>query len=258
MVKTVFVGNIAFEASEDEVKQIFSSAGDVIKFNLVRDHETGKPKGYGFVEYHNEASALLAMRTLNGRELRGRNLRVSYADADKPDEVTVKADGTVTSAETLNKEKVTDMLSHLKELAVSDRNLFKSYLQENPKLAYAIITGLYSQGLIRQLIPELQEFLSRVQLPVIADQQPPETPSFAPPQAQHPVHQLPHHLLIQQQPQQATAPPQLPVLSHLPPDQYHDIVQRLLAATPEQIQQMTEQQRQLHAQLQAFHGARPV
>merc|ERR1712180_486246 len=80
--RSVFVGNIPYEASDDELKDIFGQAGPVLSFRLVYDRETGKPKGYGFCEYQDQETALSAMRNLNQRELHGRNLRVDHATRD--------------------------------------------------------------------------------------------------------------------------------------------------------------------------------
>ncbi|CAH0517413.1 unnamed protein product [Peronospora belbahrii] len=78
--RSVFVGNIPYDVTEEMLKEIFSEAGSVVNFRLVTDRETGKPKGYGFCEYADGATALSAMRNLNGYEINGRNLRVDFAD----------------------------------------------------------------------------------------------------------------------------------------------------------------------------------
>jgi len=80
--RSVFVGNIPYEATEEQLKDIFSEVGVVVSFRLVYDRESGKPKGYGFCEYQDQETALSAMRNLNTRELHGRNLRVDHATRD--------------------------------------------------------------------------------------------------------------------------------------------------------------------------------
>lgn len=82
-VRSVFVGNIPYEATEEQLKDIFSEVGPVVSFRLVYDRETGKPKGYGFCEYKDQDTALSAMRNLNGYELNGRALRVDNAASEK-------------------------------------------------------------------------------------------------------------------------------------------------------------------------------
>jgi RNA recognition motif-containing protein len=76
----VFVGNISFETSETMVWDLFSSVGPVMAVRFVQDKETGKTKGYGFVEFGDPALAEAAVRVLNGRELGGRALRVDFAE----------------------------------------------------------------------------------------------------------------------------------------------------------------------------------
>ena len=76
----VFVGNISFETSEAMVRDLFSSVGPVMAVRFVQDKETGKAKGYGFVEFGDPALAEAAVRVLNGRELGGRALRVDFAE----------------------------------------------------------------------------------------------------------------------------------------------------------------------------------
>jgi len=77
--RSCFVGNIPYEATEDTLYQIFGEVGQVKGLRLVTDKETGKPKGYGFVEYADQSTAQSAIRNLSGREVHGRNLRVDSA-----------------------------------------------------------------------------------------------------------------------------------------------------------------------------------
>jgi len=81
--RSVFVGNIPYEATEEKLKEIFSEVGTVLSFKLVYDRENGKPRGYGFCEYMNPEIALCAMRNLNGYEIGGRTLRVDSACTEK-------------------------------------------------------------------------------------------------------------------------------------------------------------------------------
>jgi hypothetical protein len=74
--RSVFVGNISYKASEDDLTNLFSQAGQVLSFRLISDRETGRSKGYGFCEFSDAAGANQASQTLNGYELHGRELRV--------------------------------------------------------------------------------------------------------------------------------------------------------------------------------------
>ncbi|KAL0301300.1 UNVERIFIED_CONTAM: Cleavage stimulating factor 64 [Sesamum radiatum] len=77
------VGNIPYDATEEQLIQICEEVGPVVSFRLVIDRETGKPKGYGFCEYKDEETALSARRNLQGYEINGRQLRVDFAENDK-------------------------------------------------------------------------------------------------------------------------------------------------------------------------------
>ena len=76
MAQKLYVGNLPFSATSDEVHDLFSQHGEVHSVNLITDRETGRPRGFGFVEMDNAAAAIEA---LNGKELDGRPLTVNEA-----------------------------------------------------------------------------------------------------------------------------------------------------------------------------------
>lgn len=78
--RVVFIGNIPYGVSEEQIVDLFTSAGPVASFRLVYDKETGKPKGFGFLEYNDVDAAATAVRNLNNTELNGRTLRVDYSN----------------------------------------------------------------------------------------------------------------------------------------------------------------------------------
>ncbi|KAK8959265.1 hypothetical protein KSP40_PGU019927 [Platanthera guangdongensis] len=80
---TLEIGNIPYDATEEQLIQICEEVGPVVSFRLVLDKETGRPKGYGFCEYKDEETALSARRNLQGYEINGRQLRVDFAENDK-------------------------------------------------------------------------------------------------------------------------------------------------------------------------------
>ncbi|HEV7632529.1 MAG TPA: RNA-binding protein [Steroidobacteraceae bacterium] len=75
---TIYVGNLPFDATEDQVRALFQPHGDVQSVQLVNDRETGRPRGFGFVDMPAEV-AVLAIEALNGQNLDGRPLRVNPA-----------------------------------------------------------------------------------------------------------------------------------------------------------------------------------
>lgn len=79
----MFVGNLSFEVSRDELIEAFSAAGKVLDAKVPTDRETGRPRGFAFVEFENEESAQKCISLLNGSSLKGRPLRVSEAE-DRP------------------------------------------------------------------------------------------------------------------------------------------------------------------------------
>ena len=74
----IYVGNLPFSATESEVRELFAQHGAVESVSLISDRETGRPRGFGFVEMA-RADATRAIQNLNGRELGGRPLRVNEA-----------------------------------------------------------------------------------------------------------------------------------------------------------------------------------
>jgi RNA recognition motif-containing protein len=73
----IFVGNLSFETTEDDLRDAFEDFGDVEKINLIIDKETGKPKGYGFVMMNNKDEAKDAIHALDGSAFNGRNVTVN-------------------------------------------------------------------------------------------------------------------------------------------------------------------------------------
>jgi RNA recognition motif-containing protein len=78
LVKKIYVGNLAWSATESDLRELFSTVGTVHSAAVVSDRETGRSRGFGFVEM-DDADAEKAIRQLDGRELGGRNLRVNEA-----------------------------------------------------------------------------------------------------------------------------------------------------------------------------------
>ncbi len=75
----LYVGNLSFSTTEDAVRELFSEHGEVVSVALITDRETGRPRGFGFVEYAEEASGRTAIEKLNGTNLDGRDLTVNEA-----------------------------------------------------------------------------------------------------------------------------------------------------------------------------------
>lgn len=158
-MRSVFVGNIPYEATEEKLKDIFSEVGPVISLKLVFDRESGKPKGYGFCEYKDQETALSAMRNLNGYEIGGRALRVDnacteksrmemaallqgpqvdnpYGDPCDPLQAPEIITKTIVS---LPPEQMYELMKQMKTCFQNNPVEARTMLLQNPQLAYALL-----------------------------------------------------------------------------------------------------------------------
>jgi len=81
-LKKIYVGNLPFSATEDEIKDLFGQHGTVHSVALINDRETGRPRGFGFIEVDDDALSAM-IQNLDGKEMDGRALRVNEAQ-DRP------------------------------------------------------------------------------------------------------------------------------------------------------------------------------
>ncbi|KAK4522370.1 hypothetical protein GAYE_SCF01G1895 [Galdieria yellowstonensis] len=178
---TVFVGNIAYNTSEEQLQEILSQIGPILSFRVVYDRETGKPKGYAFCEYPDAEMALSAIRNLNGTELNGRTLRVDLADSDKRElgqsAATMDTGNNNTAAasnmnsgnlnvpggagniqglpnlgakgslEQLSYQQIHEIMLQMKALAIQNPDQVRQLLLANPQLTYALLQGQIMLGL---------------------------------------------------------------------------------------------------------------
>uniref|UniRef100_A0A182NDB4 RRM domain-containing protein n=1 Tax=Anopheles dirus TaxID=7168 RepID=A0A182NDB4_9DIPT len=158
-MRSVFVGNIPYEATEEKLKDIFCEVGPVLSLKLVFDRESGKPKGYGFCEYKDQETALSAMRNLNGYEFGGRALRVDNACTEKsrmemaallqgpqvenpygeecdPEEAPDMIAKAVTG---LQPDQMYELMRQAKACIQNDPQEARGMLLENPQLTYALL-----------------------------------------------------------------------------------------------------------------------
>jgi cold-inducible RNA-binding protein len=78
-MKSLFVGNMSFQTTESELRDLFAPFGQVTRIHMAMDRETGRARGFAFVEMPNDEEAAKAMSGLDGKELGGRNLKVNEA-----------------------------------------------------------------------------------------------------------------------------------------------------------------------------------
>ncbi|XP_075976318.1 cleavage stimulation factor subunit 2 CstF64 isoform X2 [Anticarsia gemmatalis] len=201
-MRSVFVGNIPYEATEEKLKDIFSEVGPVLSFKLVFDRETGKPKGYGFCEYKDQETALSAMRNLNGYEIGGRSLRVDnacteksrmemqalmqgpqvenpYGESCEPE----KAPEAISKAvATLPPEQMFELMKQMKLCIQNNPNEARNMLLQNPQLAYAL---LQAQVIMRIVDPASAVAMLHPSNPVPPVMQPGEKPPMQNPYMQN-------------------------------------------------------------------------
>ena len=75
----IYVGNLSYEVTEEDLKQAFEGFGQVESVNIIKDRYSGESRGFGFVEMSDKAEAESAIEGLNGKELKGRTLSVNEA-----------------------------------------------------------------------------------------------------------------------------------------------------------------------------------
>ncbi|KAK8732852.1 hypothetical protein OTU49_006962 [Cherax quadricarinatus] len=170
-LRSVFVGNIPYEATEEKLRDIFSQVGPVLSFKLMYDRESGKPKGYGFCEYKDQETALSAMRNLNSYEIGGRPLRVDNACTEKsrmemqslmmgpvvespygPEVEPSKAPEAISNAvASLPPEQMYELMRQMKLCVRNNPTEARTMLMNNPQLAYAL---LQAQVVMRIIDPK--------------------------------------------------------------------------------------------------------
>ncbi|XP_062165223.1 glycine-rich RNA-binding protein 2, mitochondrial-like [Alnus glutinosa] len=79
----LFIGGLSYSTDDQSLKDAFAGFGEVVEARVIIDRETGRSRGFGFINYSSDESATSALSAMDGQELNGRNIRVSYAN-DKP------------------------------------------------------------------------------------------------------------------------------------------------------------------------------
>jgi len=175
----IFVGNLAFSTTEEQLHQAFSEIGRLVKVRMVNDLETGKPRGFAFIEFEDPQAALSAIRNMNDYELNGRRIRVNFSnsshlealagklgmdlssnantnDAKKTDGANGNAAGgnTGTSAISnaligMSKGEMYDVVFQLKQITEKDPDEARKILCGHPQLPEAILYCMSKLDMIR-------------------------------------------------------------------------------------------------------------
>jgi len=219
MSRVVFVGNVPYNMTEDQLIDFFKQVGHVVGFRLVYDRETGKPRGYGFCEFGDHQTAQSAVRNLHGREFGGRALRIDLADSDpflegrttvrgeifdgplahephKPDILKGLPPGIpvppgktaldmITEALTsIRPAQMLDVLAQMKTFVTSYPKQAHELLSHNPQLSFAIFQALILNDVVeRSVIQRMQDAAKAAQPPA-----PAPAPAYqqGPPYSQYP------------------------------------------------------------------------
>jgi len=80
----IYVGNLNYSVKEEDLNELFSEYGEVVSVKLIKDRETGRAKGFAFVEMANDDEASKAIENLDGSDLEGRNMKVNQAKPREP------------------------------------------------------------------------------------------------------------------------------------------------------------------------------
>jgi RNA recognition motif-containing protein len=83
MSSNIYVGNLSYEINNESLQELFEEFGEVVSAKVISDRETGRSRGFGFVEMSSNTDADTAIQNLNGKEIKGRSLKVNVAKPKK-------------------------------------------------------------------------------------------------------------------------------------------------------------------------------
>ncbi len=83
MSSNIYVGNLSYEINNESLQELFEEFGEVVSAKVINDRETGRSRGFGFVEMSNDTEADSAIQSLNGKEIKGRSIKVNVAKPKK-------------------------------------------------------------------------------------------------------------------------------------------------------------------------------
>ncbi|MGQ9609195.1 MAG: RNA recognition motif domain-containing protein [bacterium] len=79
MAKKLYIGNLKFGMTDQDLREAFAGFGEIVSATIIKDKASGRSKGFGFIEFANEADAQKAKTSMNGKEVQGRALRIDDA-----------------------------------------------------------------------------------------------------------------------------------------------------------------------------------
>ncbi|EXJ89215.1 hypothetical protein A1O3_02281 [Capronia epimyces CBS 606.96] len=285
--RSVFVGNIPFNLSEENIVKILSYAGTVVKFRLMTNPETGKSKGFGFADFQDADSAANAVRNLNDFEIDGRKIRVDWPHNNEKDSVPTNYDqsnapggdglqaagaGTLAplptgvdlppnlrctdaisqTLSTVPPPQLLDVLTQMKALAISDPAKATSLLKAAPQLSFAIFQALILMNLVDpKVLAQVVEQAAR----------PPQPTNIPPPQSN--LQQYPGYPVVPGQMPPRPAQPYTPTPTQQPQPAalqptltQQEMIQQVLAMDQRTIDSFSPTERAQIMQIRAQMGVR--
>lgn len=164
MSTTVYVRRIPFDFTEEQLTDIFRSAGPVKDVRLIMDKNTGKSRGYAFVDFYDTETAASAVRNLDNYKVGQLNLQVTAAgggNEERGDGEDITAIGHIASLiNDMSQDEKVKLLNDFKQFILDSRSYALETLEESPQLAYALVQTMIDIGKIDQsradtLLPKL-------------------------------------------------------------------------------------------------------
>lgn len=154
---SVFVGNIDFDVPEEKILEELKTVGKVVSFKMVYDRQTGRSKGYGFVEYESQLVAETAVQTLR-LSFNGRAVKINYADSDLPPKTrtveTVDLNEIADAVHAMDEINLKNVLLHFKRMAVDQPSKLKEILNGNKNVIVALFEAFLKLKLVDSSVLE--------------------------------------------------------------------------------------------------------
>lgn len=156
MSKTIYVGRIPFDYTEEQVRSIFQSAGPIQDIRFVFDKETGKSKGFAFVEYFDAEAAASAVRNLDNHKVGNMKLKVDFSNeggsSAQPGQSAFEYIAMFVNE--MSPDEKRQLITDFKGFTVNSRTQALELLQQSPQIAYALVQAMIETGKIDQKIAD--------------------------------------------------------------------------------------------------------
>ncbi|KAJ2814972.1 Cleavage stimulation factor subunit 2 [Coemansia furcata] len=150
----VFLGNVGFDTTEEQLKKVLELAGPVLEIRLVFDPITNRSRGFGFCQFIDPSVAASAIKNLSDTLVDGRNLKIGYADKERVQRYFGSnawsarggADGVAKVVDSLDASQKTELLAQFRSFAAVNTTKARDELVRNPALAHALLAAMESLG----------------------------------------------------------------------------------------------------------------